>query len=293
MLSVAIITYNRIEQFRESVLSCAHHINGEWELVVVDNHSTDGTKEWMETYDFGENIKVNYSYMEKNLGVAGARNVAYKNAQGDIVYFLDDDALIEGATDCLNKAYTYMEQNKDVVLMGTEIYDHKINGLLVEIPQKGHELKTGTIMRGFMGGSHFVKKNELNIQTLYPEFIFYGGEELYLSYRCYNQGGICCYYKEFVVHHYPSLKSRLSEDEMKVSRYTNAYSFRKVLFPWPYSLFASVFYCINLAKGFGLKFSKYCECNKRVYKGKTEDLKISKATIRKLVGYFGIVKVFK
>lgn len=293
MLSVAIITCNRLEQFKQCVLSCIQHVKGKWELVVVDNYSTDGTKTWMETYEFGPDVQLNYSYMDKNLGVAGARNVAYQKANGEVVYFLDDDALIDGAEDCLNKAYAYMMENEDTLLMGTEIYDHKIKGLLVEIPQKGCELKTGTIMRGFLGGSHFIKKGNLDIQTLYPKFIFYGGEELYLSYRCYDRGGVCRYYKEFTVHHYPSSKTRLSENEMKISRYSNAYSFRRALFPQPYKAIASLFYIVNLVEGFGFNLPMYYACTRRVFRKETDVSKISVQTIKKMTGYFGMIKVFK
>jgi len=293
MLTVAMITCNRLEQYKQAIISCETHIKGEWELVVVDNHSSDGTKEWTIEYFKERSHILNYIYLEKNCGVAGARNIAYQNARGEVVYFLDDDAVIEGTEDCLNQAYQYMQNNKQLALMGTEIFDHKINDLLVEIPQKKEELVTGTIMRGFVGASHFVNKEKLGDIELYPEFIFYGGEELYLSFKSYERWGMCCYYKEFTVHHYPSSKTRLSKEEMQISRFSNAYKIRKALFPKQYNPLLRVFYYINVFKAFRFDFKSIAECNKRTKFTPEAIDKISIETVKKLVNLFGIVKVFK
>lgn len=294
MLTVAIITCNRKEQFAEAVISCEKHVkNIEWELVIVDNHSTDGTQKWTENH-FKNNLEIlKYLYMDKNCGVAGARNIAFSNAKGDIVYFLDDDAIIEGEEDCLDQAYLYMRKKADAALMGTYIYDHKINGPLNSIPQKNKELDNGTLMMGFIGASHFINKKLLGDIILYPEFIFYGGEELYLSITVYDKNYNCYFYNDLQVQHYPSTKTRLSASEMKMSLYCNAYKVRMALFPKEYRPLVKLFYYVNVFRGFKFNRKDIVECNNRIKNFDVQCNKISHNTIKKLVGLFGIVKVFK
>lgn len=294
MLTVAIITCNRKQQFAEAVISCEKHIkNIEWELIIVDNHSIDGTQEWTEKHFKGKPGILNYLYLNKNYGVAGARNIAFSNAKGDIVYFLDDDAVIEGPDDCLDLAYLYMKTKPNAALMGTYIYDHKIEGLLNSIPQKGKKLDNGTLMLGFVGASHFINKKLLGDIVLYPEFIFYGGEELYLSISVYDKNLNCYFYKDFKVHHYPSTKTRLSPSEMKMSLYCNAYKVRTALFPRKYQFLVKFFYYINVFKGFKFHIKDIIECNRRIKSFQGQCFKVKKSTVKKLVGLFGIIKVFK
>lgn len=294
MLTVAIITCNRKEQFADAVVSCEKHIkNIDWQLVIVDNHSTDGTQEWTEEHFRNRPGILNYLYMDKNCGVAGARNIAYSKADGDIVYFLDDDAIIEGKDDCLDQAYYYMKEKTNAALMGTFIYDHKINGPLNSIPQNGKLLENGTLMMGFIGASHFINKGLLGNITLYPEFIFYGGEELYLSISTYDKNVNCYFYNDLKVHHYPSLKTRLSESEMKISLYCNAYKVRAALFPKEYQILVKFFYYVNVFIGFRLDIKDIIECYKRIKDFNCERQKVSRSTVKRLVKLFGIVKVFK
>lgn len=294
MLTVAIITCNRKEQFIDAIISCENHIkNIEWQLVVVDNHSTDGTQEWTEQHFIDKPGILKYLYMDKNYGVAGARNIAYSKADGDIVYFLDDDAIIEGRDDCLDQAYHYMKEKTKAALMGTYIYDHKIKGPLNSIPQKGKMLETGTLMMGFLGGSHFINKSLLGNIMLYPEFVFYGGEELYLSFLTYAKNLNCYFYNDFEVHHYPSLKTRLSELELKISVYCNSYKVRATLFPKEYQFLVKFFYYVNIFIGFKFNVKGIKECNKRIKDFDYESQKIDKYTVKRLVKLFGVVKVFK
>lgn len=61
-----------------------------YEIIVVDNRSTDSTKEVVE--QFIEKGNIRYIY-ESNLGLSFARNTGWRNARGDYVAYLDDDAI--------------------------------------------------------------------------------------------------------------------------------------------------------------------------------------------------------
>lgn len=74
MLSVVIITCNRVSTVTRSILSCKEHCAMDWELVVVDNGSNDGTGYSIERVCRREGIPLQYYYSNINLGVAGARS---------------------------------------------------------------------------------------------------------------------------------------------------------------------------------------------------------------------------
>jgi glycosyltransferase involved in cell wall biosynthesis len=87
MLSVCILTYNRISLLRKLLLSLRDLMQSTAiEIIVVDNHSEDDTQKVITEDFFG----INYIRTAKNVG-ASARNLGLKEAKGKIVVTLDDD----------------------------------------------------------------------------------------------------------------------------------------------------------------------------------------------------------
>lgn len=94
MLSVIIPTYNRSSFLGEAIQSVLDqeffraHPDFSYEIIVVDDGSTDNTKQVISS--FGK--RVNYHY-QKHKGVSVARNLGLELAQGDRIAFLDSDDL--------------------------------------------------------------------------------------------------------------------------------------------------------------------------------------------------------
>lgn len=65
-----------------------------WELIIVDNNSTDNTKNIVDGFAANTHIKTRYLF-EKNQGVSFAKNLGIKYAQGDIIAFTDDDVIVD------------------------------------------------------------------------------------------------------------------------------------------------------------------------------------------------------
>ena len=89
--SIIIPTYNGADKLNK----CLEHIsklkrtkNG-FEVIVIDNGSTDNTKEVAQKYDF-----VRYFY-DKNPGLHTGRHLGAKEAKGEIVCYLDDDSFVD------------------------------------------------------------------------------------------------------------------------------------------------------------------------------------------------------
>jgi glycosyltransferase involved in cell wall biosynthesis len=87
-VSVVICTYNRRDHLERVLDYLGEQSSGDFEVVVVDGPSEDGTKELLEQYQTKVKIGNN---PERNL--SKSRNIGLELASGDIVAFIDDDAL--------------------------------------------------------------------------------------------------------------------------------------------------------------------------------------------------------
>lgn len=91
-ISVVIPTYNRKKVIMNAINSVlAQNLsNWDWEIVVSDDGSTDGTFEMFSR----KNKRVRYFFNKINKGVNAARNFGIKKAKGDYVLFLDSDDVL-------------------------------------------------------------------------------------------------------------------------------------------------------------------------------------------------------
>lgn len=99
-ITVAIPVYNRVNRISyciDSVLEQKETSDFSYAVLVVDNASTDGTKEVLEKYD-KENNKVNVIYNQTNLGMAGNWTKCFEKAEADYIYLLhSDDVMLKDA----------------------------------------------------------------------------------------------------------------------------------------------------------------------------------------------------
>lgn len=80
-------TWNRAEWLEKSIQSVLDQTFGDFELVVVDDASTDSTAEIIERYSG----KIRTIVFSENRGVSAARNAAIKNSDSEWIAFLDSD----------------------------------------------------------------------------------------------------------------------------------------------------------------------------------------------------------
>jgi len=93
MISVVVCTHNRAESLRRTLRClCALEPAGSFEVVVVDNRSTDHTRHVVQSFA-GREPEVRYVH-EPRLGVANARNRGIQEARGEILAFMDDDQTV-------------------------------------------------------------------------------------------------------------------------------------------------------------------------------------------------------
>lgn len=85
--SIIIPTYNRVKLLEVAIQSVFSQTCDDWELIIVDDGSTDGTKDFLMAI---EQEKV-FSFFQKNKERSAARNVGIEKANGKYICFLDDD----------------------------------------------------------------------------------------------------------------------------------------------------------------------------------------------------------
>jgi len=86
--SVIMPAYNRSECISKSIRSVLNQSHHNFELIVIDDASTDGTHLLVKAYN---DSRIILNRLERNVGVSAARNVGLENATGDYIAFLDSD----------------------------------------------------------------------------------------------------------------------------------------------------------------------------------------------------------
>lgn len=90
LVSIVMPAYNAEQFIGEAISSVLGQDHGQWELLVVNDGSTDGTAALLERYT-DPRIRV---FHQENKGIGGARNRGLKEARGHYLCFLDADDLM-------------------------------------------------------------------------------------------------------------------------------------------------------------------------------------------------------
>lgn len=117
LVSVAIITYNQKEYLRECIESCLAQDYPNFEIVIADDCSTDGTQEMLREYVAAYPSKFVLRLAEKNQGITPNSNACLEACSGKYIAMLGgDDLLLESK---LSKQVDLLETQHDVSLCGT------------------------------------------------------------------------------------------------------------------------------------------------------------------------------
>lgn len=107
LVSIIMPSWNTARFIGESIQCVINQTYPNWELLIVDDCSTDNSDELVKPYLHDKRIR--YFKNEKNSGAALARNKAMREAQGEWIAFLDSDDL--WMSQKLEKQITFMTEN--------------------------------------------------------------------------------------------------------------------------------------------------------------------------------------
>ena len=135
LVSAIIPTYNRQHFLREAIESVLQQDYSHYELIIVDDGSTDATRDLIAAYPVAQYLH------QKNQGVSAARNRGIAHARGSLITFLDSDDL--WLPHKLSAEVHLLEERHDVpVVYSDEIWIR--SGRRVN-PKKKHQKYSGMI----------------------------------------------------------------------------------------------------------------------------------------------------
>ena len=87
--SIILPTYNRAHRINRAIESILEQRYSDWELIIVDDASTDNTEEVIQPYL--SDLRIRYLKNETNQERCVSRNIGIYTAKGDYICFLDSD----------------------------------------------------------------------------------------------------------------------------------------------------------------------------------------------------------
>jgi glycosyltransferase involved in cell wall biosynthesis len=109
-VSVVIPTFNRAADLQRALNSVLAQSYNDWEILVVDNNSTDGTDVIVASFN---DRRISIHKVNNNGVIAVSRNKGIRGAKGEFIAFLDSDDW--WVPEKLEKSVNYLEQGNDLV----------------------------------------------------------------------------------------------------------------------------------------------------------------------------------
>lgn len=231
-LSVIIVNYNvkyYLDQCIRSVLRAFEEMNTPAEIIVVDNHSSDGSVDYLEQrYPQKLFPMVRFVRSAHNLGFARANNIAIRQSRGEYVLLLNPDTIV--GEDALKASVDFMDVHEDAGAVGVRMLGaqgrramesrrglptpmvsfFKMLGFCNRWP---HHRLFGKYYMGYLpwdepsqievvsGAYCMLRRKALDEVGLLDEDFFMYGEDIDLSYRVLK-GGYHNYYLPVDILHY-------------------------------------------------------------------------------------------
>lgn len=225
-LSVIIVNYNVkffLEQCLSSVIRAITEI--EAEIIVIDNLSTDGSREYFKDRFH----QVTFIWNKENIGFGRANNLGLKHATGELVLFLNPDTILP--ENCLKKCLGVLASKPTIGALGIKMIDgtgqylkeskrgfptpmtslFKLLGLTGMFPHSAVfaryymgnlDASTNHIVDVLAGAFMITRRTALDQVAGFDEDFFMYGEDIDLSYRIQQAGYKNYYYADSAIIHF-------------------------------------------------------------------------------------------
>jgi glycosyltransferase involved in cell wall biosynthesis len=175
LVSVIMPAYNAAEHIAETIESVLIQNYRNFELIVVDDGSTDNTRNIVTSF---ENDKIKYFYKD-NGGPSGARNLAIKKAKGQYIMPLDADDMI--TPDFITRHLEEFEKHPDVDLVYSDVLLIDENSTPIRIMNKPEYQDQRYLIRDLFRAGHPIVPFRLGIRRTVFEKIGLYDEDLLIG----------------------------------------------------------------------------------------------------------------
>ena len=223
-VSIVMINWNRKEILRHVLTTLARQTYGRYEIVLCDNHSTDGAPDMVE-HEFPD---VRLFRLDDNIGITGY-NIAFEHSTGEIIVILDNDSFLEddGISKIVNKFQTYPQLGA----LGCKVYNYYSGRVHhwhptvreVNLPADGVDSPL------FNGCAAAARRLVLDEVGFYPDEFFLYENERDLCTRIINAGYDVKYFTDISGHHMVSEESRSNERLIYYARRNRLWYFWKYM----------------------------------------------------------------
>lgn len=251
-LTIVIVNYNTRELVQDCLTSIKNSLEVDFsvKVVVVDNASTDGSLEALKKYSW-----IKFIPSGENLGFARGNNFAIPEFEGDYVWFLNPDTVLEPGT--ISHMVRYMDSHPDVGIATPKLvlpdgsFDkncHRglpnpwntfchFSGLAALFPHS--RLFSGYYL-GFLpdnletevdivGGSSLLVRAKLGQQIgWWDESYFMYGEDIAMAHEIKKLGAKVMYVPTALVHHYHGASSGIKKSSRHVTKATKSHKLKMI-----------------------------------------------------------------
>ena len=131
--SIILPTFNREKKLEIAINSVIKQTYEHWELIIIDNKSSDKTKDLVNSY---KNKKISFYEIENEGVIAKSRNLGIEKSKGEYLFFLDSDdwwhnEKLEYISKILNKKYLFIYHNHLINSPNSFIKKRKINSKFI------------------------------------------------------------------------------------------------------------------------------------------------------------------
>lgn len=236
--TIIIPTYNRKELVIKTLASIENQTypKKRFEVIVVDDGSTDGTKNMILNLKKTTQIDISY-FRQSNKGPAAARNLGIKNSKGDYLYFVDDD--IELSPVCLEE-HMKSHEKEDVAVLGYTVWSDQIDvtDFMKFIAPNGFLFNYGLIKNPQDCGYGCFWTNNISIhkhwlkddmfdEEFYPEKGKPIMEDAELAYRLSKKGLRIVLNKKALAYHYHKMEEKIFFERGKLAGQVEVMFYKK------------------------------------------------------------------
>lgn len=160
-VSIILPTYNGGRFIKKAIKSILAQSFSDYEIIVIDDGSTDNTKEILGEYI--KEDKIIY-FKKENEGPNIARRLGVARSSAEYIAFLDDDDIWH-SKDKLKKQVEFLDKNKEYVMVGTGGFIIGENGQTImkyKVPEKDEEIRKSILLKNpFIQSSVLIRKEYL------------------------------------------------------------------------------------------------------------------------------------